>query len=211
MPKMHHLMRARTSPLTGLEHPGRAQRVPRFPLGIFETNLRIWVLATLAGPDAKLLHVLTPQDFQKLERPMHNYPRNSPHAAARLISLMMIADGHVCRSEFEALDKLEAEARLGLPPGGLHLVLQTFCEDLLCSGLGNESAFNHRLGGDLLGSLYDDIDDPELQRRVINYALATAIADGDVSRGEQDVILSMISHWAAAAEHRQRTSQALPR
>ena len=41
---------------------------------------------------------------------MHNYPRNSPEAAARLVALVLISDGHVCRSEIEALEQLAERA-----------------------------------------------------------------------------------------------------
>jgi uncharacterized tellurite resistance protein B-like protein len=138
---------------------------------------------------------------------MHNYPRNSPHAAARLISLMMIADGHVCRSELDALHSLKAEAELGLPPGGMHLVLQTFCEDLLCSSMQTDN-LSSGLQGELLDSLFGDVTDPELRRKIVNFAVATAVADGNVSAGEQEVLLSMITHWNAGAD--QASSAAAP-
>lgn len=34
---------------------------------------------------------------------MHSYPKNSPEAAARVIALLLISDGHVSRSEMDAL------------------------------------------------------------------------------------------------------------
>jgi hypothetical protein len=34
---------------------------------------------------------------------MRSYSRNSPEAAARIVALVLIADGHVCRSEFDVL------------------------------------------------------------------------------------------------------------
>ena len=30
---------------------------------------------------------------------MRSYPRNSPEAAARIVALVLISDGHVCSSE----------------------------------------------------------------------------------------------------------------
>jgi hypothetical protein len=37
---------------------------------------------------------------------MRSYPRNSPEAAARIVALVLICDGHVCRSEVETLHRL---------------------------------------------------------------------------------------------------------
>lgn len=51
---------------------------------------------------------------------MRTYPRNSPQAAARIVALAMLADGHVCRSEIEALERCDAAARLGLSRASLH-------------------------------------------------------------------------------------------
>ena len=62
---------------------------------------------------------------------MRHHPRNSPAAAARLVALALIADGHVCRSELAALRQAGAETALGLAPGELGEVLQGLCEDLL--------------------------------------------------------------------------------
>lgn len=41
---------------------------------------------------------------------------NSPEAAARILALVMISDGHVCRSELAALQSLGLPAQLGLYP-----------------------------------------------------------------------------------------------
>jgi uncharacterized tellurite resistance protein B-like protein len=125
---------------------------------------------------------------------MHNYPRNSPHAAARLISLMLIADGHVSRAEWDTLQRLKVEEELGLPPGGLHLVLQTFCEDLLCSST-QAGSMGKSLQAEWLDSLFRDIDDPQLRNKVLHYVVATAVADGHFSAEEQEVLLGMMSQW----------------
>ena len=44
---------------------------------------------------------------------MRSYPRNSPEAAARIVALVLISDGNVCRTEIEALQRLEVERELG--------------------------------------------------------------------------------------------------
>jgi hypothetical protein len=70
---------------------------------------------------------------------MRTYPRNSPEAAARLVALVLISDGHVCRSEVEALQQLRIEPELGLAPGAFAQVLHTLCEDLLTGAYGSGS------------------------------------------------------------------------
>jgi hypothetical protein len=47
---------------------------------------------------------------------MRSYPHNSPEAAARIVALVLISDGHVCSSEFDILKQLGAERELGLEP-----------------------------------------------------------------------------------------------
>ena len=58
---------------------------------------------------------------------MRSYPRNSPEAAARIVALVMISDGHVCRSELDAMQRLQVERELGLTPVAFAQVVQTLC------------------------------------------------------------------------------------
>ena len=45
---------------------------------------------------------------------MRTYSPASPQAPTRILALMVLADGHVCRSEMKALDALHATAQLQL-------------------------------------------------------------------------------------------------
>ena len=80
---------------------------------------------------------------------MRSYPRNSPEAAARIVALVLISDGHVCSSEFDILKKLGAERELGLVPQLLPHIVHTVCEELLA-------------GGYETGSLMGNVDDSAL-------------------------------------------------
>lgn len=128
---------------------------------------------------------------------MHNYALNSPQAAARLLALSMIADGHVCRSEVEAVRQLDSEAALGLPPGGLATVLQTLCEDLLHSAHSNGS-LTSCIDDALLESLIRDVDDPALQLKIMETIAATAAADGHLADGERIVLEALQRCWQPA-------------
>jgi hypothetical protein len=125
---------------------------------------------------------------------MRTLPRNSPQAAGRLLALVLIADGHVCRSELDGLAALRAEARLGLPPGAMPDLLQQLCEDLLVAAPG---ATDLALAVDegLVQALLDEVDDPALQRLVFELAMAATRADGHAAEGELSLLGTMIVRW----------------
>jgi hypothetical protein len=108
---------------------------------------------------------------------VRSYPRNSPEAAARIVALVLIADGHVCRSEFDVLNHLDGPRRLGLESDGLPRIVQTLCEDLLMGDHGSGSM----LGGvddSALAALMAEVDEPAPQRKVLPLAsLPPALID----------------------------------
>jgi hypothetical protein len=126
---------------------------------------------------------------------MRSYPRNSPEAAARIVALVLIADGHVCRSEFEVFDRLDGPRVLGLKPDGFARIVQTLCEDLL---MGDHA------GGAMLGAidtatlaaLMAEVDDPALRRKVLRLAVAAARADRHLADGEALVLAAARRHWS---------------
>ncbi|GAP35373.1 hypothetical protein [Piscinibacter sakaiensis] len=128
---------------------------------------------------------------------MRRYPRNSPEAAARLLALVLISDGHVCRSELDSLRALDAEARLGLPPGGFGPIVHTLCEDLLASSDGS-TAFG-RIDEATLAALLDELDAPALQDTVLALAAAAAAADRHLADGEAWVVEAACRRWARPA------------
>ncbi|HET6788090.1 MAG TPA: TerB family tellurite resistance protein [Aquabacterium sp.] len=121
---------------------------------------------------------------------MRSYPQNSPQAAARIVALVLISDGHVCKSEIDALNHLQIESELGLPPGGFAPVVQTLCEDLLLS--------TGSLGGvdeSTLASLLAEVDAPALRLTVLRLADAAIVADRHLSEGEAQVMTALHHHW----------------
>jgi hypothetical protein len=121
---------------------------------------------------------------------MRSYPRNSPEAAARIVALVLIADGNVCRSEFDALNRLDAAGVLGLAPDGLPRIVQTLCEDLLMGGMVDDEG---------LALLMAEVDDPALQRTVLRLALAASQADRHLADGETLVLNAAARHWGIGA------------
>jgi hypothetical protein len=130
---------------------------------------------------------------------MRSYPTNSPEAAARIVALVLIADGHVCRSEFDALTRLDAARALGLDPEGLPRIVQTLCEDLLMGDPGSGSMLGS-LDDSVLASLMAEVDEPALQRQVLRLALAAAHGDRHLADGEALVLQAARRHWGIAEE-----------
>jgi hypothetical protein len=141
---------------------------------------------------------------------VRSYPRNSPEAAARIVALVLISDGHVCSSEFDILKQLGAERELGLEPHLLPHILHTLCEELLAGGYETGSIMGN-VDDTALASLMAEISDPALHRTVLRLSLAAARADGHLADGETLVLEAARHHWklvdaeapgAAKVDHR---------
>jgi uncharacterized tellurite resistance protein B-like protein len=129
---------------------------------------------------------------------MRSYPLNSPQAAARIVALALISDGHVDKRELNALDRIAAHEQLGMARDEMHAVVQTLCEDLmLAAQLCWDSAW--RLDAAAMAELMAEVDDPVLWRKLMQVCESVIDADGHVSDGELTVI-------RAAAEHATRQS-----
>ncbi|OYT99212.1 MAG: hypothetical protein CFE40_04850 [Burkholderiales bacterium PBB1] len=125
---------------------------------------------------------------------MRSYPHNSPEAAARIVALVLISDGHVCRSEFEVLKQLDAERELGLEPQILPHIVHTLCEELLAGGYATGSLIGN-VDDSALASLMAEISDPTLQSKVLRLSMAAARADGHLADGEAVVLEAARRHW----------------
>ena len=112
----------------------------------------------------------------------------------RVIALVLISDGKVCRSEFDVLNKLGAEHELGLEPNLLPHIVHTLCEELLASGYATGSLVGS-VDDSALASLMAEISDPALQRKVLRLSLAAARADGHLADGETWVVEAAQRHW----------------
>ena len=125
---------------------------------------------------------------------MRSYPHNSPEAAARIVALVLVSDGHVCSSEFDILKRLGAERDLGLEPHVLPHIVHTLCEELLLGGYATGSLLDN-VDDSTLASLMAEISDPALQRTVLRLSLAAARADGHLADGEAKVVEAARRHW----------------
>jgi uncharacterized tellurite resistance protein B-like protein len=129
-------------------------------------------------------------------RKMRTYPHNSPEAAARILALVLIADGHACHSEFEALNQADGVRHLGLVPQKMSTVVQALCEDLRMEGFDGRTVHSH-LGDALVSALLAEVDEPRLQAQVLRLAGKVVRADQHVSDGEVEMLEALSRAWQA--------------
>jgi uncharacterized tellurite resistance protein B-like protein len=125
---------------------------------------------------------------------MRTYPANSPHAAARIIALTVVADGDIGEPEIKWLDRLAVHEQLGLPRHEMHALLDTFCEDLLSSGQlkwADACPVDERTLADLMG----EIQDPALRLKLLRLCVELAEVDDQVDQGESMVLIAAVEHW----------------
>lgn len=125
---------------------------------------------------------------------MRTYTRNSPEAAARIVALVLISDGHVSGAELDSLARSDVSGELGLAPGALQSILHVLCEDLACCA-ANGGASLDCLDDTVLASLIAEVTDADLQRKVLALALVACIADGHVADGESRLLELLRQQW----------------
>jgi hypothetical protein len=130
---------------------------------------------------------------------MRSYPVNSPEAAARLIALTMLADGHLCQAELDELHRRGGCEQLGLGPDRLHDVMLALCEDLLHDTQLSWSGAC-RVDPHVLSRLMSEIDDPSLRERVLALCVQVAEADQHVSEGESTLLMHAVEQWDLQAQ-----------
>lgn len=136
---------------------------------------------------------------------MRAYPKNSPQACARIVALTLLADGHFCKTELDVLARMDADAQLGLEPDELKMIVQTLCEDLFYSRNGNWGPAN--LDSGTLKELLDEIEDPELRRKVLGLCVAVTVADGHLAEGETQVLMAASVLWGLPYVNLQQQKQ----
>lgn len=125
---------------------------------------------------------------------MRRYPHNSPHSAARIVALTLLADGDLTDTELALLDELSVHAQLGLEHAELQAVIDDFCADLLASKQLNWAG-ECPVDEYTLAALMAEIDDPLLRRKVLSLCVQLAQADDSVARGGSIVLIAAVEHW----------------
>lgn len=125
---------------------------------------------------------------------MRTYPQDSPRSVARLVALAMLADGHVCSREFEALERAQAQLPTGLSRPELQTLLQELCEDLMMSGHLGAMGGVHLDAGTFAG-LMAEVEDPELRLAVVQAWVSAIDADEHRADAETEVLQAAERWW----------------
>ena len=119
--------------------------------------------------------------------------RSSRDAPARVLALLVAANGHIHADELAMLQRLDAFGRLGVSKGRF-IELAQRCLDQLGSGLREQSWLRVT---DLVyvNSLLDAVDDEALRMLVCRLCAAAITADGRVSREERMLYNHALARW----------------
>lgn len=129
---------------------------------------------------------------------MRAYPIDSPQAAARLLAMALVADGHFAMTELKALDRLDAPKQLGMSPEEMSAVIDTFCEELQASQRSHWGG-SAQLDSDIRDHLLDEVRNPRLRAEVRRLCEAIVLADGHLADGEVAVMDAMALAWRESA------------
>ncbi|HEY0885172.1 MAG TPA: hypothetical protein VGE20_07820 [Ramlibacter sp.] len=128
-------------------------------------------------------------------------PRNSPHAAGRLVALALISNGEIKPVEWARLRDIDAPARLGLARLEWHDIMDALCHDLLATAPGAVSCV---VDSETMGLWFDELDDRKMQSLVMFLSAELILADGRIDAGEAALLRVANERWGSA----RRTGQA---
>ena len=125
---------------------------------------------------------------------MRSYTPNSPEAAARVLAMALLADGHLSLTEVQAIDRLKVSRKLGLTPGQFTAVLEGFCNDLVVSHRGPWTG-SSQLDGHIRSQLVGEITDPHLQDAVMSLCADLIKSDGHLADDEVQMLDELAGAW----------------
>lgn len=125
---------------------------------------------------------------------MRTYKIDSPQAAARVVAVTLVSDGHVSITELDLLDRIGAYRQLGIDRSEMLAVLQGFCDDLM-QARHPDWADACQIDPRTLNLLMAEIEDPALRMAVLRICVAVAEVDGHIADGESMVLVSAVEQW----------------
>lgn len=123
-----------------------------------------------------------------------SYPRNSAHAAGRIVALSLIANGQVKPVEWARLREIGAGAQLGLTGEEWHDIVDGLCNDLLATAPTPTSCLIDRK---TMARWFDELDDRQLQALVLFLSAELIFADGRIDPGEAAVLRVASERWGS--------------
>lgn len=125
---------------------------------------------------------------------MRSYPADSPHAAARIVALVVVSDGHCSRSELMSLERIGAHDRLGLSREQLQEVILHLSEDLMATAYAHWGTAC-QIDPGVLGSLLQEVNDPDLRLSTLQLCAQVAHADFHLADAEESLIATTARRW----------------
>ncbi|MDW5443409.1 TerB family tellurite resistance protein [Polaromonas sp. SM01] len=110
-----------------------------------------------------------------------------------------MADGTICRAEFNVLDRLRTYRQLGLTRSAFHDLIHTLCVDLLTPAHLSRSDVC-RVDDRALAGLMAEIDESGLRLKVLRLCISVIEADGLIADGESLVLAAAAKHWGLFPE-----------
>ena len=125
---------------------------------------------------------------------MPNYRRNSPESAARIVSMVLLADCPVSRDEMHALQRHDIPHRLDLSHAHFMSVMHQLCDDLRTYA---ESPWQGAQALPTSGwhAMLDEIDDTGLRLILLDLSATLVESDHHLAPDEQTLVHSMADHW----------------
>lgn len=129
---------------------------------------------------------------------MRHYETDSPHAAARIIALALLADGGLDQAELEAVSAMRLLGRLGLDDDAFDELVRDYCHDLELSTPHFDAARLHP-AGEVVDALLDEIRDPQLRAVLLDAMQQIIAADGIETEREVEFLASALRQWGITA------------
>lgn len=125
------------------------------------------------------------------ESQVRPYPKNSPEAMARIIALVLLADGDLDDTEVEMLDHLGIYERVGVSSDAFIRVVQEYFDDLL----GDGAERIRLIDGKRTDAVLDAVDDPQKQRDLAGMIFDLVGTDGAVNDAELVTLRHLLARW----------------
>lgn len=125
---------------------------------------------------------------------MRSYTRNSPQAAARIVALTLLSDGHLGAPEMDGLRRIDVPGRLDMSHADFMAVVQNVCDDLMATSNHQWAGISH-LPLTQLHQVLDEVDDVGLRLILLQICAALSESDRHLAEGEYDLLCTLADRW----------------
>jgi hypothetical protein len=127
---------------------------------------------------------------------MRSYPKNSPEAMTRIVSIAMMSDANLDHQEIATVDEYRIYDIFGLSRENFLQVLINHCRDLLTTSRPTVKL----LDKEMIDFTLAEIDEREKQLQICSAILVLSQADGDFSASEQALLSHVLQTWQISLE-----------